>query len=242
MSLLAAVAMQAQPLPPGAPLPSARQVIDRYLKASGGVAAFKAVRSVQGRGRLSLAAQSLSGEFEMMAARPNKSLTRVTVPGVGRLEAGCMTARSVTIDPVSGPALVTGRELLERADEAWFDSPLHESTFVREMTMAGRETFDRRPAFRIKVVLASGNEQFELFDEETGLQIGLEATRATSLGSAPVTTIYREYQTFGAIKLPTVQVQRILGIEQVVTVTSYEFNAVPGGAFDLPAVIKALVK
>jgi hypothetical protein len=42
--------------------------------------------------------------------------------------------------------------------------------------------------------------------------------------------------------LPSTQVQRILGIEQVVTFTSYEFNVVPGSAFDVPAAVKPLIK
>jgi hypothetical protein len=83
----------------------------------------------------------------------------------------------------------------------------------------GPGTFDRRPAFRTSRSCWHPATSSSNCSTETGLQIGLEATRATPLGSAPVTTIYREYQTFGAIKLPTVQVQHILGIEQVVTVT-----------------------
>ena len=89
-----------------------------------------------------------------------------------------------SIDPVSGPALVVGRALTERADESWFDAPLHVENFVRQATMVGREDFDRRAAYRIKLVLASGLEQEELFEVETGLQIGLEARRETPFGSA----------------------------------------------------------
>jgi hypothetical protein len=81
-----------------------------------------------------------------------------------------------------------------------------------------------------------------LFDAETGLLIGVEARRETPFGSAPTTTIHRDYQQHGAIRLPTTQVQRVLGLEQIVTFTSYEFNAVPGNAFDLPAAVKALIK
>ena len=94
----------------------------------------------------------------------------------------------------------------------------------------------------IKVVLASGLEQEELFEVETGLQIGLEARRETPFGSAPTTTIFRDFQKYGALMLPTTQVQRILGIEQVVTFASFEFNVVPAGSFDLPPAVKALIK
>ncbi len=225
-----------------AALPTARQVVDRHVQAAGGAAAYRAVKSIRARGRLSIPSQNLSGEIDMMAARPNRSITRVTVEGVGKLEEGYDGKIGWSLDPINGPALVTGRALTDRVDEAWFDAPLHGPDFVRDMKMAGREDFDRRPAYRVNVILFSGGEQSELFDVETGLQIGLEAKRDTPYGTAPTTTIYRDYKKYGALMMPTTQVQRVLGIEQVVTFTSYEFNVVPGGAFDLPAVIKALVK
>jgi len=223
-------------------LPTPREVVDRGLQAAGGAAAFKAVRSMRGRGKLSIPSQNMTGDLETVMSRPNKSLTRLTVPGVGKIEEGFDGKVAWSIDPMSGPSLVTGRALKERADEAWFDAPLHAADFVREMTMVGREDFDKRPAYRIKVTLVSGSEQFELFDAETGLQIGLEATRDTPFGNAPTTTIFRDYQKYGALQMPNTQVQRILGIEQIVTFSSYEFNVVSNSAFDLPAVIKALVK
>ena len=118
----------------------------------------------------------------------------------------------------------------------------HDDLLIIEMTVVGRETFDKRPVYRLKVVLKSGTEQEELYDVETGMQIGQEARRESPFGTAPTTTIFRDYRKYGAVKFPAVQVQRVLGIEQVVTFTSYEFDVVPASTFDLPAVIKALIK
>jgi hypothetical protein len=243
-SSLAAVflLLSARPGAQQAPLPGAREVIDRFLQASGGADAFKGIRSMRGRGTLAIPAQKMSGDVEIMTARPNKTISRVTIAGIGRLEEGFDGKIGWSLDPVNGPALVVGRALTERADESWFDAPLHGSDYVREMSVVGREEFDKRSAYRVKVVLASGSEQVEFFDVETAMQIGLEATRETPFGSAPTTTVYRDYRKYGALNLPSTQVQRILGIEQVVTFTSYEFNVVPANTFDLPAVIKVLVK
>jgi hypothetical protein len=226
-----------QPAPP-----SAREIVDRFVREAGGQPAFKAIKSIRARGTLSIAAQGLSGDVETILARPSKMITRVNVAGVGKLEEGFDGKIGWSIDPVNGPALVTGHALIERGDEAWFDASLHTPDFVKEMTVSGRETFDKRPAYRIKVKLSSGTEQEELYDVDTGFQLGLEATRDTPYGSAPTTTIYRDYQKFGSVKLPKTQVTKILGIEQVVTFTSYDFDVVPSSAFDLPAVIKALLK
>ena len=223
--------------------PSAREIVDRHVRESGGQAAFKALKSIRAKGTLQLPAQGVTGEVETVLARPSKSITRLSVQGVGKFEEGFDGKIGWSIDPVNGPSLVTGKALLERGDEAWFDALQHTPDFVKEMTVVGRETFDKRPAYRLKVKLASGNEQEELYDVETGFQIGIEATREVPLGgSAPTTTIFRDYQKFGDVKMPATQVTKVIGIEQVVTFTSYEFNTVPANAFDLPAVIKALLK
>jgi len=222
--------------------PSAREIVDRFIREAGGEAKFRAIKSIRVRGTLKITQQNMSGEIESLLARPSKMITRATVSGIGKLEEGYDGKVGWSIDPVQGPSLVTGKALIERADGAWFDAALLTPDFVREMTFVGQETFDKRPAYRVKVVLKSGTEQFNLYDVETGMQIGQEATRESPFGSAPTTTIFRDYQQYGVVKFPSIHVERILGIEQVVTFTSYEFDVVPNNAFDLPPVIKALIK
>lgn len=231
-----------QPPQQQAPLPTARDVIDRSIEASGGAKAFKAVKSMRARGTVAITDQKLTGDVEVLTARPNKVITRATIGGIGKIEEAFDGKIAWSIDPVTGPALVSGKALTERADEAWFDAPLHAADYVREMTVVGRETFDKRPAYRVKVVLLSGLDQTEYFDVETGFQIGLEVTRETPFGSVPTRTMFRDHKKFGALMLPTSQVQSVLISQQVVTLTSYEFDVVPATAFDVPAVIKALIK
>jgi hypothetical protein len=237
MCLGAAAGLRAQE-----PLPSARDVIDRYVKACGGADALKAIQSFRAHGTIAIPTQGLSGDIDLMAARPNKVITRVNMAGMGQIEEGFDGKVGWSIDPINGPSLAAGKMLSERADEAWFDSMLHATDYVKEMTVVGREQFDQRPAVRVRVVLLSGNEQFEIFDEGTGFQIGLEATRTTPFGPVPTTTVYRNYQKFGELTMPSLVIQRLLGVEQVATIASYEFDALPLAAFDLPPVIRALIK
>ena len=235
-------ARQAAPASAQEQLPSARDIIDRYVKATGGALAFRTISSMRALGTFSITGQKMTGQLEMMAARPNKMLTRINVTGLGPVEEGFDGKVGWSIDPLRGPALVTGRGLEERADEAWFDAPLHGPDHVKSMTVVGKEEFDKRQVFRVKVVSVRGTEQFELFDVATGHQAGVEATRDTPFGMVPTTTIYRDYQRFGQLTFPASVVQRILGQEQVFVFSTYEFNTVPPATFDLPPVIKALIK
>jgi hypothetical protein len=224
------------------PLPSGREVIARHIKAIGGEDAFKGIKSIRVRGRFEMAAQGIGGDFELLSARPDKMLMRVEIASVGHVETGYDGKTGWSIDPLSGPALLSGRQLTEIADDAWFDSALHASDHVQEVVTVDREDFAQRPAYKVRVVFKSGQEQFEYFDVEAGWQIGTEGTRETPMGVVPTVSTLRDYKKFGALMQPTTLVQRAMGIEQTLHVTSCEYGVVNADAFDMPAPIKALIK
>lgn len=51
-----------------------------------------------------------------------------------------------------------------------------------------------------------------------------------------------DYKKFGALLLPTTMKQTAMGVEQLLKVTSVEFDNVPPSTFEPPAQIKALIK
>jgi hypothetical protein len=230
-----------QPAPAAASLPTGKEIVAKYLDAIGGEAAFKGIKSFHAKGTFELPAQGLKGDLDLMAARPNKLLLRVEIPGVGHVESGYDGKNAWSIDPLAGPSLLTGRALNEMAEDAWFDSALHSPDRV-ELTTVAKVEFDKRPAYQIKAVHKSGVEQVEYFDVETGLQIGTESQRETPMGVLPTKVMLREYQKFGGLKQPTVLVQSTMGIDQVFRLSSYEYNEVAATAFDPPPAVKALIK
>jgi hypothetical protein len=225
-----------------APLPTAREIIARHVEAIGGEAAWKAVKSMRATGTFSLPAQAMSGSLDLMTARPARMRLRVALEGVGKIESGYDGKVGWTIDPISGPAVLNGRELTEMADDASFDAFLYGPEFIKEFTPVARENFGPTPAIKVKVILQSGTEQFEYFDAAAGHYLGFEGTRATPMGNVPTTEILANYRAFGKVKLPTTIRQRALGFETEVSIAAVEFDAVPADAFDLPPVIKALIK
>jgi hypothetical protein len=223
-------------------LPAARDIFARHVKAIGGEAAFKAVKSAHARGQLSLAAQGITGDFEMFAARPSSLLTRVTIAGMGAIESGYNGSIGWSDNPATGPELLAGRMLDEAADDAWFDAPLHDSAHVQQAQTTGQVDFDGHQAYKVRVVLRSGDEQTEYYDVSSGLEIGSEGPRAMPQGIVPTVNIMRDYRQFGPLKQPATLVQRALGFEQVLTISSYEFDTVSPTVFDPPASVKALMR
>src|SRR5690606_7386049 len=133
-----------------------------------------------------------------------------------------------------------GQQLAELAEEAWFDAPLHQPQQIREMETLEETVFDGRRAWKLRVVYPSGREQAEYFDVATGLQIGAETTRTTPQGVIPVVNVLRDYQLFGTLLQATTIIQRAMGFEQIVTLTSCEYDSVTSDTFALPTEIEAL--
>jgi len=131
--------------------------------------------------------------------------------------------------------------LRETADDAWFDGPLHEADRVRSMEVVGQAEFDGHQAYKLKVVLNSGTEALEYFDLTSGLELGTESSRMVPQGVVPTTNFTRNYRKIGSVMQAMTVVQRALGIEQVVTLDTVEYNTVPASAFDPPAEVKALI-
>ena len=227
--------------PQSSVLPSGVEVVARHIEAIGGLDAYRAIQSTHARGRFEVPAQGIVAAFELFTARPARMLYRVTVPGVGRIETGFDGQVGWLVNPIAGPELLTGRQLAETAEDAWFDAPLHESTRVRALTTLELTQFDGRPAHKVRVQFHSGPDQLEYFDVETGLQIGAEANRATPQGIVPTVTVLRDYRKFGTLLQATTFVQRAMGFEQVVTLTSCEYNAVPDSVFEMPPAVVALI-
>lgn len=244
ISVCAALWMLSVESPVGArqALPSAQSIVDRSIKVAGGADAFKAINSIHIKGVVSIPSQNMTGDIDLMSARPNKVVSHGTVSGIGNLDEGFDGKVAWSIDPLSGPALVTGKALAQRSDDAWFDAPLHAPDYVKEMKVAGEEIFDRRPTYKVAVTLMSGFEKTEYFDKETGFLIGIEAVHEMPMGSVPSREIFRNFKKYGTLMMPSEQVVSVLGQQQVVTFTLYEFNTVPESAFVLPPQIKALIK
>jgi hypothetical protein len=223
-------------------LPSARSIIDRHIKATGGRAAILAHKSTHATGTFSMPATGISGTLDIYGAAPDKSLVKINLGGVGDLVEGFDGTHGWMLQPMTGPMLKDGKELAEKKFDADFYSDLHESDRYASMKTLEKTTFEGRPCYKVSLVRREGGEDVEYYDVETGLKAGASLTRESSMGSVSATQILSDYKSFGGTLLPTTMKQTAMGVEQVMKITSVEFDNVPPSIFEPPAQIKALIK
>jgi hypothetical protein len=234
-----APAQGAQPL---AKVPAADEIIERFVEAIGGRKTLETVNSRHAVGTFEIPAQGLKGTLESFAARPNKQIVRIDLPGVGQILGGFDGTVGWSINPAVGPTLMEGGHLEQARMQADFDHPLHDRKYFKAIETVEQMTFEGMNAWKVRVVTTGGIESFEYFDVRTGLLLGSTGAQESPTGAIPVTTVLGDYKAFGGVRLPTRSVQRASGRELVATIASVELNTVDPAVFELPAQIKALIK
>ncbi|CAN5817756.1 hypothetical protein BH23GEM9_BH23GEM9_15510 [soil metagenome] len=223
-------------------LPDAKDLLARYREAIGGTAAMADKQSVHSVGEFSVPAAGLVAQFEAYSARPNRSATKVPIPGFGEFLRGFTGDVAWSVDPMEGPRLLQGPELAEARDEAAFESSLRPDELVESVTTVERTTLAGRECYKVRVAWKSGRETFDCFSPESGLLVGSMSKQHSAMGVVDAVALYDEYRDFGGVRMASRITVQILGNEQVVMLREVRFNEVPDSAFEPPTEIRALIR
>ena len=217
---------QEAPKPPAEKLPAASEIIDRHIKAIGGRDAVLSHGSSRASGTFGVPAAGLSGSVEVFAAKPNRMLMKITVPGLGEMLEGFDGTHAWSVSPMTGPTIHQGKQLEERRFDSEYYGELKAADRYESMTTTEKTTLEGRPVYKVRLVRKGGGEDTEFCDVETGLKAGSVNTRETPMGTITATTIETDYKKFGNLLVPTTIKQSGMGVEQVMTINAVEFDTV----------------
>jgi hypothetical protein len=223
-------------------LPSARSIIDRHIKAIGGREAILAHTSSHATGTVSMGGTGMTGAVEIYAAKPDKLLSKISLGGIGEVIDGFDGTHGWILQPLTGPMLAEGKELADKKFDSDYYNDLHEEGRFVSMKTLEKTTFDGRPCYKVSLTRKEGGDDIEYYDVETGLRAGAVISRESPMGTITATQVVADYKKFGNVLVPTTMKQTLMNVEQVVKITSFEFDNVPPSTFEPPAQIKALIK
>jgi hypothetical protein len=222
------------------PLPTAKEVLERYAKAIGGKDVFTKHKSQHAKGTIQMPAQGVNGKMDVYAARPNKMLMKMSIPGVGEFNTGYDGKIAWMSSALTGPMLLEGKMGEQVATQADFDHALHDPADYTKLEILGVKTFNGEECYELSLVHKTGFESTEYFIQKTGLQRGFVATQESPLGPVKSTTLITDYKQFGDLLMPSRISQKAAGVETIMTMDEMEFDKVDPALFELPADVKAL--
>ncbi|MDQ4120538.1 MAG: hypothetical protein M3209_03725 [Acidobacteriota bacterium] len=187
--------------PTTAALPKADEIIDKFVKATGGEAAYKKFNSFQMRGVAEIPMAGIKGTFESFHKAPNKNAVYMTVPGFGVISDVFDGAKGWLSDPVQGVREKSADEVAQ----AKLDSDFYRFVRLKELypkrEVKGIENVGGADAYIVELKAGDIYETY-YFDVKTGLLVRLDQTISSPEGKVPAKTFLSDYRNVAGVKMP----------------------------------------
>lgn len=234
-------------------LPSAREIVDRYATVAGLKTGFDKTHSQHIKGTFSLAAMDVHGSMESWSAKPDKHISSIEMGGFGKIVTGFDGKVAWMVQPMVGPRILSGTELMTTKIEAVYDGALKASDLYESMKTVGKKTFEGKECYDVELVVkpldgmdaAKTREvrtSHEYYEIASGFLIGSEGRQEGEMGGGPYVQVVSDYKDFGGMMVATKTRSRASGQEFVLTVDSVEFDTADANTFALPLEIQKLLE
>src|SRR6266516_3965486 len=209
-----------------ATLPSAREVLDRYVRAVGGREQWLKLRFAHLTGDFESEELGFSGPLELWTAAPNRHAARIGLERYGQVLQGFDGKRGWVLEPQQDIRFIEGSDLERLREEADFRAQLHEPASFARIETTAQLSWEERVCYQLHFVTKSGRAFAKFFDRENGLLLG----RRDPDGAM---TIYRDHRSFEGLKMPTLELKSAGGLRrQTIQISSVEFAPIKGRVFD----------
>lgn len=229
------------------PLPTAKDIVERYDQALGGRDAIMRHTSSTTRGTMELHQGDNTVKIPVVyfARAPFQRLERMTLPNVaGDVLNGFDGEVAWSFDPRpgGGAQISTGDDRESAKRDADFYYPLTELSWFKTMETVGIENFEGRPCYRLHGINNWNKSNDHFYDVETHLLAGYEFSSQLGLTHE----IFSDYKKIDGVLVPMKQTVKIQGndgawnVRYAFTFDSVTFNQVDPSVFGPPPAVRAL--
>jgi zinc protease len=187
-------------------LPSGEELIDRYIEAIGGRAAWQSLHSRTSLGNIEFPSVNISGTVMIHEKAPNRVLQVVIVDGAV-FRQGFDGQVAWSEDPQDGVKTKSGDELSESARDADFYRPINMKKLYEKLALTGQEEIGGQMAYSLEATSADGAVEKIYFDEQSGLIVRAIARRHVGPDITAFQQDLQDYREVDGVKLPFTVVQ-----------------------------------
>ncbi|HTP67729.1 MAG TPA: c-type cytochrome [Dongiaceae bacterium] len=180
-------------------LPSADQILDKYLAAVGGADALAKIKTRVQKGTID--AMGMQSPIEVYAEAPDRRVSVTHVNGGSSVTAYNGQAGWLSIPGGFHRMSTAERESANIDAQMYFPAKVRE--MYREFQVRPGEEIDGRQTYLVSAAATPGHPAIRMyFDQESGLLLRLIRYTETALGRNPAQVDYAEYKEANGVKIP----------------------------------------
>jgi hypothetical protein len=145
-----------------------------------------------------------------------------------------------SVEPLAGPRVLSGGELDVMRENANALASVRDASLFREMQTIDRTVSEGEPCYRVRLVWRSGRESHDCYHADTGLLIETTQNVESPMGIMQVVATLSDYRDFSGVLLPTRTILSIMGTQQVLSISTVEFEDIDTSVIAPPEVIRRL--
>lgn len=185
-----------------AAMPTADQIVQKYVEAIGGKAAIEKQKSRVTKGSFELAAFGASGTLEIYEKAPNKSVSIANIAGFGVIQEGFDGKVGWAQDPQSGLREKTGAELASTKLDSEFLKPIKIKELYPKIVVKGKDKVGDKEVFVLEATPVESSVETWYIDTHTFLMLRQDAERDSPQGKQAIQIFMENYKDVDGVKLP----------------------------------------
>jgi len=223
-------------------LPKGEAILDQFIEATGGRAAYEKIHTEISTGSFDLTGKGIRGAVSSFKAAPNKIYVAVELAGIGKIEDGSNGEIAWNRSALQGPRIKDGDEKAAALREATFNEPLHWRKLYKSAETMGIENVDDKPCYKVILTPLEGKPETQFFDRQSHLLVKFAMTVSSPMGEVAVESRLGDYRKDGDLLTPHRLEQSAMGQQFVITIDTVKWNEeIPKSRFDVPADVQALL-
>lgn len=224
-------------------LPTGEAVLEQYVEATGGKAAYEKVKNRVSTGELEVTGAAVKGKLTITQAAPNKALAVIDLGGLGKNTEATDGTVAWSLSEINGDRVLSGEEKEAFILQSTFNSEIRWKDRYTKAECTGVEDVDGKPAYKVVLTPKTGKPTTEFYDKASHLQVKQISVTKNPMGEITVETYPSDYRKVDGILMPFVAKQKVLTQEIVMTMKEVKHNVdLPADAFAVPDAVKELLK
>ncbi|MDQ4140529.1 MAG: insulinase family protein [Bacteroidota bacterium] len=183
-------------LPAGA---TADKVLDSYIQALGGRAILDKVKDLTVKSTITSTGANLT--YTQYFKGPDKMVQSIKV-GDMEIQKTIINGNKGKVISQNGTKVMSPEEVQEQKIQYGLNSFLRYNALGVKKNLSTLERINGRRAYRLELLLPSGQQLLQYYDLETGLKIREIVVTATELGNATQVTEVTDYRDVNGLKFP----------------------------------------
>jgi hypothetical protein len=228
----------------GRALPNAEELIERHIFASGGAAAYQAIRTQKITGTLDYLSRGLVARTEAWSGNGGRYYQTVDIPGFGKQEEGSDGSVIWERSPILGSRARPRRGLNGLGVTLDAAEVIGWRYLIGQARTEALERIDGRECYRVRLTAKNGAPgALRWYDKATGLLYRASVSFRTEMGDVPAVMTYEEWRPVEGLKWPAKVRISAAGQEILFHADEVALNAaVDTGMFELPEEVRKLAE